>query len=290
MCVFDNILEHGASSTGFAAILGPASEEKTPYACALVSVPSSSQCFSGHSHRDIQTRTRTHAARHSTAQHGTAHLFHGNFELHRRERNRRTRALSWQSLLHDSPHTETHTHGQHAHTQTQSKRHHTHRRTNMYRHRHAHVHCDDPFPMRHSSFFSCNSTLERHHLTDAMGLSGDAATSSPRALGTFARKFLDHRGGVRVVFCPGMEGGGGAWTCVPVLVRVVPIGTGSPELDAVRGGQARLQLVRGRAPTPNPPGRASAAAAREGLPCVTGEMHRLGRQRSVTGRWRAIPA
>ena len=36
---------------------------------------------------------------------------------------------------------------------------------------------------------------------------------------------------------------GGTWTCGSVLVSVVPIGTGSPELDAVRGGRARLQLV-----------------------------------------------
>ena len=96
----------------------------------------------------------------------------------RRERNIRTRALSWQSLLQDSPHSGTHTHApKHTHTHT-----HMHTYTHAHGHRgarHTHTHCDDPIPIA-AVFFA---VFGAPHLADTMGLSGDGAISSPRALG-----------------------------------------------------------------------------------------------------------
>ena len=111
-----------------------------------------------------QRHTDTHTHTRSTAQHGTAHLFRGNCELHRRQRNRRTCALSWQSLLHDSPHTETHTRTTRTHTDTEQTAH-THTRagapicTGTDTHTHTVM---VRFRCAIAVFFSvCNSTLER---------------------------------------------------------------------------------------------------------------------------------
>ena len=192
------------------------------------------------------TQGHTHRHAHAHTQHGTAHLFRGNFVLQRRERNRRTRALSWQSLLQDSPHTERHTHAHlktHTHTHGHRDARHTHAQAHkqVYRHRHAHAHCDDPFPMRRSNFFAVFATARSSAPPDRRnGPFRRRCQLLTSGAGTFLRKSLGNRGGVHIVFCPGMAA---AWTCGPVLVSVVPIGTGSPELDAVREGRARLQLV-----------------------------------------------
>ena len=140
MRVFDDILEHGASSTGFAAILGPASKEKHRTR-ALVPFPTSSQCFSGNSHRDThtQTRTRTHAARHSTAQHACSLAILSSND----GKETVVRARSRKTVLH----TERHTHAPkntHIRTQGRTAHTHTHRRTNICTgtdtHTHTHTH------------------------------------------------------------------------------------------------------------------------------------------------------
>ena len=195
------------------------------------------QKHAGHKH----TQADTHTHPRSTAQHTCSVAI---LSSRRRERNSRTHALSWQSLLQDSPHSGTHTHthpkNTYAHTISHICTHaHTHARTQR-RTAHTHSHCDDPIPMRRSSFFFFLQFLERPTSPTQWAFQETVPNSSPRALRTFLRKSLGNRGGVRVVFCPGM---GGAWTCGSVLVSVVPIGTGRPELDAVRGGRARLQLA-----------------------------------------------
>ena len=209
--------------------------------------PTSSKCLNGTSHRKTQTHidteaethTRTQAARHSTPvpwQFGV---------LKRQERNSRTRALSWQSLLQRSQHTKTHTHARkntYAHTIS-----HRHTRTHTHEHRDARhtcthtctdTHCDDPIPIRRSSVFLCsfssapprlrNGSFRRRCNLLTPG-AGDLPKEVPWQPRRSARRLLPRRGG--------------AWTCGSVLVSVVPIGTGSPELDAFRGGRARLQLV-----------------------------------------------
>ena len=207
MRVFDNILEHGASSTGFAAILGPASKEKTPCACALVPFPTSSQCFSGNSHRDTQTdtRTRTHAARHSTAQHTCSVAILSSIDG--KESAVRARSRGSPSFMTVPIQRHTHTHGQHAHTHRhRANGTHTHRRTNMYRHRHAHAHCDDPFPMRHSSFFQFAPALSSAPLDRRNGLlrrrchlltsgAGDLPKEVPWQPRRSARRLLPRHGG-----------------------------------------------------------------------------------------------
>ena len=100
-------------------------------------------------HRHTHTEAETHTHTRSTAQRTCSVAI---LSSKRRERNSRTRALSWQSLLQDSPHTGTHTHASkntHRHT-------HIHTYTHTHGHRdarHTHTHCDDPIPMRRSSFF-----------------------------------------------------------------------------------------------------------------------------------------
>ena len=227
----------------------PASEEKTPYARALVSVPTSSQCFSGNTNRQ-----------HAHTQHGTA---------------RQSTPVPWQcwapsigkkppyvralvqSFLHDSPHTETHTHGR---TLTQ-----TQRRT----------------ALRHSCFLLATPLELPTGPPIAMGFSGDAAASSPPALGTFLRKSLGNRGGVHVGGGVDMRTSSGI--CGPNWDWKPRTGRGSR-----RAGKTSSRVRSSPNPEPTRPGFRGCNEGRSAM-CDKRDAQ-IRRQTSVTSRWRAVPA
>ena len=256
----DDILTHGASSTGFAAILGPASKEKhRTRALSCLFQPHHSASAETHTGTHTQTRTRTHAARHSTAQHTcSVAILSSNDGKETAVRGRSRGSPSFKTVpiqrdTHTHTHLKTHTY---THGHTDARHTHAPAHTDVYRHRHAHTHCDDPFPMCRSVFFL--QFLQQHsrapHLTDAMGLSGDAASSSPRALGTFLRKSLGNRGGVHVVFCPGMGEGGvdmrtSSGTCGPNWDWKPRAGRGSR-----RAGKTSTRMRSSPKPEPTRPG------------------------------------
>ena len=99
------------------------------------------------------TQGHTHRHAHAHTQHGTP-----------RERNRRTRALSCQSLLQDSHHTETHTHApKNTHTRTQRRTAHTRTGAQIYVQAQTRTHTVMiRFRCAAAVLFAvCHSTLER---------------------------------------------------------------------------------------------------------------------------------
>ena len=114
-------------------------------------------------------------------------------------------------------------------------------------HTHAHTHaptaartpsnCEDPFTTRHSQCLlwlklTAKNTVRDVPLEGRLRLrpgARDLPEEGSRSQGQSAGCLLPRHGGTRA------RG--------PVLVPLVPTGTGDRELDAVRGGRARLQLV-----------------------------------------------